>query len=159
MKRQDALFQTNQGDRPVEKFVDTVTMTSDGQRMGLYLKICDGRSSAYVLFTRGLNFMPEAVDMRRIDMISPFLVFLMDNVSERTESCPKRLCLRIMQIFWQMLVQFPNVTNGIGVGLMFEVLEMNMYVSCYTLFEGLCIWHVLIKIGNLCPVATDISRI
>lgn len=40
--------------------------------------------------------MPEAVDMRRIDMISPFLVFLMDNVSERTESCPKRLCLRIM---------------------------------------------------------------
>lgn len=64
-------------------------MTSDGLRLGLYLKICDGKIGIDGLFKReGLTGMLEISYMRKIDMISPFLGGLMDGIGYQMEICP-----------------------------------------------------------------------
>ena len=75
--------------RQVNAFVDEVSRKSDGTPIGLYIKNVDGRPGLNGMYTdEGLTGMLEAADIKKLDMISPFIGGIFDRVCGESETCP-----------------------------------------------------------------------
>ena len=81
----------------INAFVDEVCTKSDGTPIGLYIRNVDGRPGLNGVYTDdGLAGMMEAADIKKLDMISPFIGGIIDRVCGESEMCPITTVLRNM---------------------------------------------------------------
>lgn len=75
--------------RQINKFFDETSMQEDGPPLRLSVKKSEGRPSLNGVFTvDGLAGMIEAADIKKLDMISPFIGALLYLICGESESFP-----------------------------------------------------------------------
>ena len=75
--------------RHVNRFIDEASRHTDGTNIGLYIRNTEGRPGLNGVFTEeGLAGMLEAADMKKVDIISPFIGGILDRVCGECDAAP-----------------------------------------------------------------------